>query len=556
MLSYFFCHASVQSQTAVMAKSQVWEFSNSWDDPSQNWELKYQRFIYQFGMAKENKQCSTIKSCITSSFANPDYYLKNPKDLRISADCADLPYVLRAYFAWMNGLPFSFVSGVYYANPKLDAGRDIRYTPRGNKVSARYTVRPGVDRFNDVHLKLVNSVSSAVYRVHGKADFPANANGVLDTNSKLFTDFYSPAITRETIVPGTTVYDPAGHLLVVYRVSDDGIIYMIDAHPGNSPLTTDVYGQKFVRSNPRHGAGFKNWRPIAWDQSQSKVIAASNDLIEGYSSEQFYGNHPEQTIDDQSWQKGVFLHNGVQYFHNTQDNNYYQYVRKVLAKGDLSFDPIKEISFRLDSLCDDLKFRKEAVDSAIMVGINKAAHPLRLPENIYGTSGEWEDYSTPSRDARFKTAVRELTETAILFIKKFNEGDTSIHYTGSDLKQDLWSIFYRKAQDPSTACQIQYKNSVQQMVTVTLADLIENRLFNMSFDPYHCIELRWGATGNELSTCPDDANKKLWYQNERFLRNSPDRTYDAKMNYTATELPNSGLGLRETPVYKFSQILW
>ena len=29
-----------------------------------------------------------------------------------NADCADLPYMLRAYFAWKNGLPFAYSAPV------------------------------------------------------------------------------------------------------------------------------------------------------------------------------------------------------------------------------------------------------------------------------------------------------------------------------------------------------------------------------------------------------------------------------------------------------------
>ena len=36
---------------------------------------------------------------------------------------------------------------------------------------------------------------------------------------------------------------------------------------------------------------------------------------------------------------------------------------------------------------------------------------MKLPENIYGTTGEWELYASPSRDARLKAAFRELYES-------------------------------------------------------------------------------------------------------------------------------------------------
>ena len=72
----------------------------------------------------------------------------------------------------------------------------------------------------------------------------------------------------------------------------------------------------------------------------------------------------------------------------------------------------------------------------------------------------------------------------------------------------------------------------------------------MSFDPYHCPELRWGATDPaELSTCPDGDTKREWYDAEQNLRNQIDRTYDARMDFTLTELrtPGPGRGTTAAP---------
>jgi hypothetical protein len=72
----------------------------------------------------------------------------------------------------------------------------------------------------------------------------------------------------------------------------------------------------------------------------------------------------------------------------------------------------------------------------------------------------------------------------------------------------------------------------------------------MSFDPYQCIERRWGARDeNELSTCRDGAVKRAWYEAEQNLRNQIDRTYDAQMDFTLEELrePGAGKGVASPP---------
>ncbi len=72
---------------------------------------------------------------------------------------------------------------------------------------------------------------------------------------------------------------------------------------------------------------------------------------------------------------------------------------------------------------------------------------------------------------------------------------------------------------------------------LTLAD-IGKRLFALSFDPYHCPELRWGA--KDLSTCPQqtaaDKAKLDWYAAEQHLRNQPNRQYEQQMNYSLADL--------------------
>ena len=66
------------------------------------------------------------------------------------------------------------------------------------------------------------------------------------------------------------------------------------------------------------------------------------------------------------------------------------------------------------------------------------------------------------------------------------------------------------------------------------------RLFRMSFDPHHCVERRWGASGPELATCGGGALKRRWYEAEQRLRNQTDRTYDARMDFSLSELEATG----------------
>jgi hypothetical protein len=151
---------------------------------------------------------------------------------------------------------------------------------------------------------------------------------------------------------------------------------------------------------------------------------------------------------------------------------------------------------------------------------------------------EWEVYSTPSRDARLKTAFKALRDDIAHMTDLYNKRDDRIVYDGLDLKADL-----QKAYDQAAfACTVSYVNTAGKRVTLTF-DEVRQRLFRLSFDPYHCIEKRWGASSEEeLASCPDDRTKRRWYEAQQRLRNQIDRTYDTPMNFDVGDLEDNARG--------------
>jgi hypothetical protein len=166
-----------------------------------------------------------------------------------------------------------------------------------------------------------------------------------------------------------------------------------------------------------------------------------------------------------------------------------------------------------------------------------------LPANIYGTDGDWETYSTPSRDARLKTAFKELRDEAQRFVTLYRKNDPKLVYRGNDLVADMLAAYDGEA----AKCRVSYTRTDGSQVSLGYEDA-RRRLFRMSFDPYHCIERRWGAADPvELSTCRDGAVKQAWYAAEQNLRNQIDRTYDAEMDFTLDELREPGKGAAAPP---------
>lgn len=496
----------------------------NWAITKTQWSATDEKNYGEFVRALGETNCNTVDSCLKSA-ANP-YRASDAPGVRFWSDCAKFPYALRAYFAWKNGLPFSYVSAVATAD---GAGANLRYSPRGNKVVSRRDViqtgapLPGIATLN----QMLNTVNSAMFRFDPDLESP----GV--------PDFYAVKLDRESLRPGSLLYDPNGHVAVVYKIEADGRVRFMDAHPDNS-VTRGTYGKKFARANPGMGAGFKNWRPLQLVGAQrnsaghyigGRVVMARHAELADFSTEQFYGTTRSR---DGRWSKGTFEVQG-------QVVDYYDFVRARMAVGDLRYKPVDELRNMMTALCDDLKDRVLAVQAAIDNRLHEKAQPSRLPDNIYGTHGEWESYSTPSRDARLKTSFKELRDRTEEFVSLYRQRSPRVEYQGGNLVADLLAAY----DETAAACQFEYVKSDGGRVTLNFNDAVE-RLFAMSFDPYHCVEHRWGASQpGELSSCRDGEVKRAWYAAEQRLRNQLDRTYDARMNFDLRELqaraPGSGV---------------
>ncbi|MBC99042.1 MAG: hypothetical protein CME63_14980 [Halobacteriovoraceae bacterium] len=544
-----------------------WEITRQWNETE---EELFSEFISTIGKAVKSRKCFTTDQCLRSPIANPLFAKKNPSGLsEIFSDCADLPYVLRGYFAFMRGLPFVFPQGVTFYSPEIeqtraeyyrakaeydrysfwnrprevrsrykdlkdkledllkDAGKDIRYSRSGNKITALKKIQGG-ENINSILDQIVGSVSTASFRVDASR---------FDQGS-VFKDTYAIKLDRENLKPGTVLYDPAGHIALVSEVTDSGKIYLIDAHPDNS-ITYIAYGEKFSRSPVSRGAGFVNWRPYSYSNGNYRPVA--NKDLDGYALEQFYG-YPENPYVD--FRKAEYNFNGT-------EMDYYHFVRARLSLDGLSVNPIEEFAVALDDLCIDFKDRVDSVDKAVAAGLHDKKHPKALPENIYGTDGEWETYSTPSRDARLKASVREIYNTVREYLDPSLSSGLEVEYNGANLKGDLAKIFTAKTK----SCKYSFKKSNGVSFQTNLKDSLQ-ALFKLSFDPYHCIELRWGLSGDDLNTCSQSEDKWDWYREEQPLRNQIERDYSKFMGYELNELGSSGLGVRQSPQINIEELLY
>jgi hypothetical protein len=501
--------------------------SPTWRITKTEWTEADEKGFGEFVRAIAESGCSTTVDCLRDP-ANP-YRDSDPKNLKFIADCADFPYMLRAYYAWKNGLPFGWVNGI------AGQAADIRFGGKANRPVSRHDLIDrgaginGVAALNNLH----TTVSTATYRTD------AGEQG------RVLADFYSPKIAPGSIRPGTAIYDTNGHVVLVYKIDENGRIHYVDADPDHT-VSRSMYGPQFGQSPATLGGGFKNFRPVKLvgatqrkDGSYvgGRLVLAKDEEIADFSLEQYRGNDAEADGDGAG---ALFEYNGHSY-------GYFEYVRAAMSNGKFTYNPVAELQASMDTICHDLKDRAFYVDVAIKDGINEKPQPARMPGNIYATDDvEWESYSTPSRDARLKNSFALLYQDLSKMFIMWQNGDKRLTYAGTDLKRDLQQLYAQK----SATCTVTYTNGAGEPVTLQFEDVVQ-RLFALSFDPYHCVERRWGATSaRELATCRDDPAKARWYKAQQRLRNQAQRSYTVRPAFTLADLEKgaTGSGTDDPPV--------
>ena len=103
--------------------------------------------------------CQSTQDCMRGP-GNP-YRSTDPRGLDFDADCAKWVYMLRAYYAWKNGLPFGYVDQI------AGHGNDFRFNGSGNRPVARHDLidHGGGLAAPQILDEIHDHVSSATYRM-------------------------------------------------------------------------------------------------------------------------------------------------------------------------------------------------------------------------------------------------------------------------------------------------------------------------------------------------------------------------------------------------------
>jgi hypothetical protein len=405
--------------------------------------------------------------------------------LAATPDCADLPYFLRAYFAWKIGLPMALRAcgrGTASSAPRCDA--------------PEVTARPGVGAdplaaFKAYARRLTDIVQSG------------NERTALDDEA---TDFYPIGLARDVLRPGVIYADPYGHTLLVVKwiaqtPTQTGQLLAVDAQPDNSVGRKRFWEGTFLFASdtPGSGSGFKAFRPITRDAAgQLRPLAnaalADDPRFAAFSREQ--------------------AHLSAEEF----------YARMSVLIDPQGLDPVRAYEDMLDALVEQLETRLGSVDNGERYVRAHPTPPIAMPQgaSIFETIGPWEDYSTPSRDMRLIIAMNVLAALPDRIVRH-PELYVLNGRSAAEARADVEALHARLILERT----ISYTRSDGSSWTLTVAEILARKAaFETSYNPNDCVEIRWGAAErtDEYGPCrrraPEEQRARMeayrpWFRDAR-----------------------------------------
>jgi len=451
---------------ARTSESALWTATRGWDDTSEN---LYSAWVEALFDAKEGESLSyaalhEVLRDPKRNFLHDHLGLGEDSDHAqvIRPDCADLPYVLRATFAWKLGLPFGMAEcsrGGSGAPPDC----------KGLVTQADPPAHPKPHAADAFGFFVRGTLADRVHSGSGRAPFADDES-----------DYYPIELSWDALRPGAVFADPYGHLLVVAKRLPEtrergGILYAVDGQPDGT-----VGRKRFWRGNflfakdpALGGPGFKRFRPIV------------------------YRGGVYQRAPDALLAKRPAAHYSVQQASLDADA-FYDAMDDVLAPSPR--DPLVALREVVTALDEQVRTRVTSIENGRRF-LEKKGPPAPMPEGaqIFETQGPWEDFSTPSRDLRLLIAIdvaKGFSQRVSRRASRYATSGKSVDETKAALDAALLAEL--------KARKVQYTRTDGTPFELTLAEVLSREVaFEMTYNPNDCVEARWGAPAgsDELSTC-------------------------------------------------------
>jgi hypothetical protein len=443
---------------------------------------------------------------------------EDQKGLVIRPDCADLPYFLRAYFAFKMGLPFGYAKctrGGHGKAPRCYKWWNTKKeepppAPRrkqsasggpfglfGAPAASKTTRAPrrprGLVRGFGYYLR--TTVANGVHSGSGRT--------ALDDNR---TDYYPVALTQETLRPGTVYADPYGHTLVIAKripqtKDTAGLILAIDAQPDGTVARKRYWRGNFLFAHDPGlgGPGFKRFRPIVATKGGLRRLTNAE-----IAKDPEYGDF---SLEQQQL--------GIEDFYDRMDD--------VMSPAPL--DPMRAMKEAIAALDEQVNARVTSVENGRKYH-ERGGGRVAMPDgaSIFETTGAWEDFATPARDLRLLIAIDVVRKFPERVARRPERYAMPAGKSVADVKAELEGVLASEL----AARKFSYTRSDGSKWPLTLKDVLDRIVkLEMAYNINDCVEHRWGAPegSEEAATCkrraPAAQRKKMaseyraWFQERR-----------------------------------------
>ncbi|HET8938504.1 MAG TPA: NlpC/P60 family protein [Polyangiales bacterium] len=458
-------------------------------EPRSNWsratEALYSLFVEQLfaGPPDDEQTWTNLHSLLRDPERNlllNHLQLGEDKKLQIEPDCADLPYSLRAYFAWKLRLPYGY---------RLCNRGGRERPPSCGEVHTPLEPRKAAEEVAAFSEFVNRGVRWGVHSATGRTA-PDDSE----------SDLYPVALERAALTPGTVYADPYGHVMLISKWfaqgsipnSPYGVMIAAEAQPDGTIGRRRFWQGSFLfdPDTKAYGAGFKRFRPFDFDKKAKRLTPVDNAGL--------------------SKQRELPRFSRAQYEITRED--FYERMDKLINPQPLT--PNDHLQNLVAALDESSRRRVLSVNNGEDF---KRSHPgqvISMPRGyeIFETQGAWEDFATPSRDMRLLIAIDTINALPVRVEKKPELFALPAGTSGGAAAKSLRAALERELR----ARTFQYTRSDGSAQTLTLADVVARAdALEVAYNPNDCVELRWGAPAgsDEIKTCkqkaPEDQRQLL-----------------------------------------------
>ena len=494
----------------------MWRPQEEWSAHTEALFSAFVERLFQYPL-EEDRSWTNLQDLLTVKEQNllfDHFSAGEEKRLKLQPDCADLPYTLRAYFAWKMRLPFSYMTCTRGSKKKAP-----RCMNREDSFMARDRRKLG-DDFQWFARKGVAG------HVHS-----ASARTLPQDNE---TELYPVALTREALRPGTVFADPYGHILLIASWSPQpiggyGVLIGADGQPDGTIGRRRFWEGSFLFDPDTKlvGAGFKAFRPLVLNRDQVKERLRESDrkdkkrrgaktrkiTRERLYSESLASDWRPLTNEELTTDRmGALAWSDEQYRGEKRD--FYDKMNGLSSPRPV--DVKAQLNALADALHESARRRVLSVDNGEGWIKGHSRRRMKMPSgySIFETSGPWEDFATPSRDMRLLIAI----DTVLDLPSALKRTPARFGVTPDKLEIALKEVS-EALEIALKARTFEYTKSDGQKQTLSLWDLTKRQqALEMAYNPNDCVEERWGASegSEEHKTCHRHAPKSQRRKMKRY----------------------------------------